>query len=135
MICDWGMGSLGPIALGENQEHIFLGKEIARDRHFSEKTAQQIDDEIKGIIDFQENRARELLTKKRAQLDLMSQALIEFETIDGDLVKDIVFEKVKTLDEIKEILAKKEAKKESQAQEQTMAEKPQAFENPAATQA
>lgn len=135
MICDWGMGSLGPIALGENQEHIFLGKEIARDRHFSEKTAQQIDDEIKGIIDFQENRARELLTKKRAQLDLMSQALIEFETIDGDLVKDIVFEKVKTLDEIKEILAKKEVKKEDQAQNQTMAENPQAFENPAATQA
>lgn len=136
MVCDWGMGSLGPIALGENQEHIFLGKEIARDRHFSEKTAQQIDDEIKGIIDLQENRARELLVKNRAQLDLMSLALIEFETIDGDLVKDIVFEKVKTLDEIKEILSKKEAQKESQTQEQTEeAKNPQAFENPAATQA
>ncbi len=135
MICDWGMGSLGPIALGENQEHIFLGKEIARDKHFSEKTAQLIDDEIKSIIDFQENRAREILTTKRAALDLMSRALIEFETIDGDLVKDIVFENVKTMNEVKDLLAKKSSQAQEEAsakQEETAEEKKQeTFENPA----
>lgn len=51
MVCDWGMGEIGPIALGENQDHIFLGKEIARDEHFSEKTAQLVDGEIKAIVD------------------------------------------------------------------------------------
>ncbi|MBO6102109.1 MAG: ATP-dependent zinc metalloprotease FtsH, partial [Opitutales bacterium] len=59
MVCNWGMGSLGPIAFGGNQEHIFLGKEIARDQNISEKTAELIDAEIKSIISSQLERARE----------------------------------------------------------------------------
>ncbi|MBR4597972.1 MAG: ATP-dependent zinc metalloprotease FtsH [Opitutales bacterium] len=133
MVCDWGMGTLGPIALGENQEHIFLGKEIARDRHFSEKTAQLIDDEIKNVIDAQLNRARDILNSRRAQLDLMSAALVEFETIDGDLARDIVSEKVKTLDEIKERLAQPKPDETKSAETPSPAATPSI--NPAPAQA
>ena len=134
MVCDWGMGSLGPIALGGNQEHIFLGKEIARDRHISEKTAQLIDDEIKSVIDSQLSRARELLSARRAQLDLMSAALIEFETIEGDLVRDIVCQKVKTMDEVRAAVSQSRKAAEAEKAETPAPESAPSI-NPAPAQA
>ncbi len=90
MVCDWGMGEIGPIALGENQDHIFLGKEIARDEHFSEKTAQLVDDEIKAIVDGQLDRARKIVSDNRDKLDIIANELLVRETIDGADVYKIV---------------------------------------------
>ena len=84
MVCDWGMGEIGPIALGENQDHIFLGKEIARDEHFSEKTAQLVDGEIKAIVDGQLERARKIVRENRGKLDLIASELLLRETIEGE---------------------------------------------------
>ena len=133
MICDWGMGKIGPIALGENQEHIFLGKEIAREEHFSERTAQEIDDEIKEIIDAQLARARAIISEKIDALNLMAQALIEFETIDGDLARDIANGSVSNIEQVRERFhaeAKKaEAKPETEAQTAELSDlKPQVQE-------
>ena len=90
MVCDWGMGEIGPIALGENQDHIFLGKEIARDEHFSEKTAQLVDGEIKAIVDVQLERARKIVRENRGKLDLIASELLLRETIEGEDVYKIV---------------------------------------------
>lgn len=83
MVCDWGMSEIGPIAFGENQDHIFLGKEIARDEHFSEKTAEFIDSEIKRIVDTELARARKIVSENRDKLDLIASELLIRETIDG----------------------------------------------------
>lgn len=90
MVCDWGMSKLGPIAYGENQDHIFLGREISRSQNYSEKTAQKIDSEIYSIVDGGYQRARKILTEKRDLLDKLADALLTYETIDGVYVYDLV---------------------------------------------
>lgn len=90
MVCDWGMSKLGPIAYGENQDHIFLGREISRSQNYSEKTAQKIDSEIYSIVDDGYQRARKILTEKRDLLDKLADALLTYETIDGMYVYDLV---------------------------------------------
>jgi cell division protease FtsH len=83
MVCDWGMSSLGTIAFGENQDHIFLGRDITRNQNYSEKTAQLIDGEVESIIRTQYGRAEEILKKYRLALEIVAKALLEHETIDG----------------------------------------------------
>lgn len=98
MICDWGMSpSLGPVAYGENRDHIFLGKEISRDQNYSEKTAQQIDQEIHDVIQSQYKRAKSIITKHLDALDKIASALLEYETIEGKHVHEILkFGEIKT---------------------------------------
>ncbi|MDR2735490.1 MAG: ATP-dependent zinc metalloprotease FtsH [Puniceicoccales bacterium] len=90
MVCDWGMSPLGPVAYGENQDHIFLGREITRTQNYSEKTAQQIDSEIFKIIDGEYSRAKEILTEKHDYLKKLAEALLRYETIEGRLVYELV---------------------------------------------
>jgi cell division protease FtsH len=90
MVCDWGMSSLGPIAYGENHDTVFLGREITRSENFSEDTARRIDAEIHKIIDEQYNRARSILSEKRAALDKIAEALLQYETIEGKHVQEIL---------------------------------------------
>lgn len=90
MVCDWGMSPLGPVALGENQDHVFLGREISRTQNFSESTAQRIDAEIRRIIDEQYERSRHLLETHRQALDILAAALIEHETVEGKHVHEIL---------------------------------------------
>ena len=90
MVCDWGMSPLGPIALGDTQDQIFLAKEISRSHSYSEETARRIDFEIHRIVEEQYQRAREILTKHRLGLDQVASALLEFETIDGKHVHEIL---------------------------------------------
>ncbi len=90
MVCDWGMSSLGPIAFGENQDHIFLGRDITRSQSFSEKTAQLIDSEISKIVDTQLERARNIIHSNKDKLDLIASELLLRETIDGADVIAIV---------------------------------------------
>jgi len=92
MVCDWGMSRLGPLAFGENQEHIFLGKEIAREQNYSERTAQQIDDTISEIVQEQYKRAQAILKEKENCLEILAQALLQYETLEGKYVYEIVKE-------------------------------------------
>lgn len=90
MVCDWGMSDLGPVALGENQQQIFLAKEITRSQNYSEETARKIDGAITEIIKEQYERAQEIILAHREALDKISAALLEYETIEGKHVYEIL---------------------------------------------
>lgn len=90
MVCDWGMTDLGPVALGENQEHIFLAKEITRSQNYSEQTAQRIDQAIQSIVNEGYKRAENILTQHRTALDTLASALLEYETLEGKHVHEIL---------------------------------------------
>jgi cell division protease FtsH len=90
MVCDWGMSPLGPIAYGENHDTVFLGREISRSENFSEDTARLIDAEIHKLVDGQYNRARSIIIEKRLALDKIAEALLQYETIDGKHVLEIL---------------------------------------------
>jgi cell division protease FtsH len=91
MICEWGMsGSLGPIAYGQKEEPIFLGKEIARHKDYSEDTARAIDKEVRAIVDAGLTNADRLLTEHRAELELLAKTLVEKETLDDSQVRELL---------------------------------------------
>jgi cell division protease FtsH len=91
MVCEWGMSDrLGPVTFGEREEHIFLGKEIARTVDYSEKTAQEIDREVRLIIDDCYQRARGIILQNRATLDRIAQALLEREVLDGQEIDTLM---------------------------------------------
>jgi cell division protease FtsH len=90
MVCDWGMSPLGPIAYGENQDTVFLGRDIQRHENISQETANLIDVEVKRIINEQYERATQLMTEHRAALDGIAEGLLEFETIEGKHVNEII---------------------------------------------
>jgi len=90
MVCDWGMSSLGPIAFGDNEEHLFLGREISKTHNLSEETAKRIDEEVSKIITTQFDRAKKLIEENREALTKIAEALLEFETIEGKHVQEIV---------------------------------------------
>jgi cell division protease FtsH len=85
MVTRFGMSdSLGPIAYAENQEEVFLGHSVSRTQNISEATAQKIDSEIHRIIDECYVRAKEILTTRQADLNLLARGLLEYETLTGD---------------------------------------------------
>ena len=87
MVCEWGMSELGPLAFGKKDEAIFLGREIAQHRDYSEDTAIQIDKEVKRIVSASYDRARNLLSSNRDVLERIAQDLLEREVIDAAEVK------------------------------------------------
>lgn len=85
MVCQWGMSdTLGPLSLGENNDHVFLGREIGHQKDYSEQTAQMIDAEIKGFVARAHAKAKQLLEKHIDDLHAMANALLERETISGE---------------------------------------------------
>ena len=90
MVCDWGMSLLGPVAYGENHDTVFLGREISRSQNYSEETARKIDAEIARIINEQHARATEIIIARRPALDKIAEALLEYETIEGKHVMEIL---------------------------------------------
>jgi cell division protease FtsH len=85
MVCELGMSEkLGPIAYGENEENVFLGREMATRREdYSEATAREIDNEVRRIVETGYQRARTLIIEKREALDRLAEALLERETLDS----------------------------------------------------
>ncbi len=90
MVCDFGMSLLGPIAMGENQDTVFLGRDITRSQHVSEDTARRIDTAVSDIIAAEYKRAEVIILKHRAALDKIAEALLENETIEGRHVLEII---------------------------------------------
>jgi cell division protease FtsH len=90
MVCDYGMSELGPVAMGENQDTVFLGRDITRSQHVSEDTARKIDIAISDILHTQYKRASQIIAEHRSALDKIGDALIEHETIEGKHVLEIL---------------------------------------------
>ncbi len=91
MVCEWGMSDLlGPVAYGQKEEPIFLGKEIARHKDYSEDTARAIDTEIKKIVETSLTQALSLLTEHKDQLKRLSETLIIRENLDDDEIRTLL---------------------------------------------
>jgi len=91
MVTQWGMSDeLGMVLYGDSDEYVFLGKEISQNKAYSEKTAQQIDAEVRRLIDEGYQLAKKLIEENHDKLDLIANALLEYETLDGKQVEDIV---------------------------------------------
>ncbi|NIR32839.1 MAG: ATP-dependent zinc metalloprotease FtsH [Gammaproteobacteria bacterium] len=84
MICQWGMNEeLGPVTFSQGEEHVFLGRELAQQRDFSEETAKLIDDEVRNQVSRLEEKAEQLLRRHRPKLDALAKALLDKETVEG----------------------------------------------------
>jgi len=131
MVCDWGMSELGMISFGDKQDQVFLGKELSRAQNYSEETAQKIDSAIKEIIDQQYDRAKNLLTEHIDALHASAQALLEYETIEGKHIHEIL-EHGKIISEVIKSTPDSsdtdEAEKESEAKEEPKKENPEPLE-------
>jgi cell division protease FtsH len=91
MVCEWGMSDkLGPLQYGQKEEPIFIGKEIARHKDYSEKTAEMIDNEIHDIVEAAYKKAWDILTKNKTILDLLAEKLLEKEILDRKAIEEIV---------------------------------------------
>jgi cell division protease FtsH len=91
MVCEWGMSEkLGPLTFGKKEEEIFLGREIAKHRDYSELTAQEIDEEVKRIVEEAEKKAFDLLSGNLDKLHLLAEALLEKEILDGEEIDRIL---------------------------------------------
>lgn len=91
MVCEWGMSDrMGPVSFGKKDESIFLGREMAMHKNFSEETAQKIDDEIKRIVDESYTRALNILKEHEDALHRLSHCLVEKENLSGAEVDDII---------------------------------------------
>ncbi|MCX7858075.1 MAG: ATP-dependent zinc metalloprotease FtsH [Deltaproteobacteria bacterium] len=91
MICEWGMSDkLGPLAYGKNEEHIFLGKEIARHRDFSEHTAREIDEELKRTVLSCYDKAKQIIQENLTILHAIASKLLEKEVLDGNEIEAII---------------------------------------------
>ena len=91
MICDWGMNeNLGPLSLSGDDQEIFLGKEFARTRNFSERTAEAIDQEIRDLVLDAEKTAAKLLAENEDKLEGLAQALLEYEVLDDVEINSIL---------------------------------------------
>ncbi len=93
MVCEWGMSEkLGPLTFGRKEEEIFLGREIATKRDFSEQVALEIDHEIKRLVSENYERAKRILTENMVSLKALAQALLEKEVLDALEIDQIVMQ-------------------------------------------
>ena len=91
MVCEWGMSDkLGMVEYGAHEDYVFLGRDLGKNRDYSEATAQEIDREVRELCSNAYERAKDLLSKYREKLEVIAKALLEFETLDGDQIRDII---------------------------------------------
>lgn len=91
MVCEWGMSEkLGPLTFGKKEEEIFLGREIAKHRDYSEQTAIEIDAEVRRIVTEAADRAHKLISENQEKLRRLAEALLEREILDGDEIDHIL---------------------------------------------
>ncbi|HLX45091.1 MAG TPA: ATP-dependent zinc metalloprotease FtsH [Bryobacteraceae bacterium] len=90
MVCEWGMSELGPLSFGKREEQIFLGREIAQHRDFSEATAIRIDEQVKKLVENGYTRARQIIEQRADALERIALALLEREVLDGSEVNQLI---------------------------------------------
>jgi cell division protease FtsH len=103
MVCEYGMSRLGPLTFGKKEEQIFLGREIAQHRDFSEETARQIDLEVRRLIDEAYQTAHSIVDSNKDPMHRLAAALLERETIDAEEVRMLI--EGKELPPLRSILA------------------------------
>ncbi|GGK40314.1 ATP-dependent zinc metalloprotease FtsH [Salinarimonas ramus] len=91
MVTRWGFSEeLGAVSYGDNQDEVFLGMQVGRQQHVSEATARKIDSEVRRFVETGLSEARRILNEKRDQLETMARALIEYETLTGQEIRDLL---------------------------------------------
>lgn len=90
MVVSWGLSSLGPLTFGQEETEVFLGRSVSQNKEVSDQTARQIDDEVRAIIDRNYQQALKILTEQIDKLHVMADALIKYETIDANQIKEIM---------------------------------------------
>jgi cell division protease FtsH len=90
MVCEYGMSEMGPLTFGKKEEQIFLGREIAQHRDFSEDTAIKIDQQVKKIVTAQYERAKAIIEENRETMIRLAECLLERESLDGVEIRRIV---------------------------------------------
>jgi cell division protease FtsH len=90
MVMEWGMSDLGPMVYGENEGEVFLGRTVTQHQNMSEETMKAVDGQVRRIIDEQYALARRLLEENRDKVEVMTKALLEWETIDANQIDDIM---------------------------------------------
>jgi len=95
MVTKYGMSNeLGPLSYGENEDEVFLGRQIARQTHMSEETSKKVDEEVKKIVDAGYQAAKKIITEKLDDLHKLAKALLMYETLSGDEIKDLILKNV-----------------------------------------
>ena len=95
MVTKFGMSNeLGPLSYGANEDEIFLGRQITRQEHMSEETAKKVDSEVKKIVDVGYQRAKTILTEKLNDLHKLAKALLVYETLSGEEIKDLILKNI-----------------------------------------
>jgi cell division protease FtsH len=101
MVTRWGFSpELGAVSYGENQDEVFLGMSVARQQNVSEATAQKIDTEVKRLVEEGHAEARRILEAKRNDLEILAKGLLEFETLTGDEIIDLLAGKKPTRESV-----------------------------------
>ncbi|HEX7361759.1 MAG TPA: ATP-dependent zinc metalloprotease FtsH [Bryobacteraceae bacterium] len=90
MVCEWGMSELGPLSFGKKDEQIFLGREIAQHRDYSESTAIKIDQQVRKLVEDGYNRAKQIIVDRSDALVRIAESLLEREVLDGKEVTDLI---------------------------------------------
>ena len=90
MVCEWGMSELGPLSFGKKEEQIFLGREIAQHRDYSEETAIRIDEQVKKLVSGAYDTAADILEARSEALIKIAETLLEREILDGNEVMQII---------------------------------------------
>ncbi len=91
MVCEWGMSEkMGMVEYGKHEEYVFLGRDISQNRNYSEATAQEIDQEVRNLCDNAYQKAKELILANRDKLEVIARGLLEFETLEGSHIRDIM---------------------------------------------
>ena len=78
------------VEYGEHEDYVFLGRDISRARDYSEATAEQIDQEVRKLVDDAYGRAKEILLANREKLEVIAKALLEYETLDGAQIREVI---------------------------------------------
>ena len=103
MVTKYGMSTeLGTIAYGENEEEVFLGRSVTKQQNMSEETAKKIDAEVKKIVDKGYDRAKKILNEKLDDLHKIAKALLVYETLSGDEIRDLILKNIKPTRSFKE---------------------------------
>ena len=90
MVCEWGMSELGPLSFGKKEEQIFLGREIAQHRDYSEETAIRIDEQVKKLVQGGYDTAADIIEEHSDALVQIAETLLEREILDGNEVMQII---------------------------------------------
>jgi len=91
MVCQWGMSEkMGMVEYGDGEDQLFLARDLGKMRDYSEATAQEIDAEVKRLIDGAYQKAKDLLTEHRDKLELIAKALLEYETLDATHIRELL---------------------------------------------